>query len=205
MGEMLDYMEAQRLLVKYGIPVAESRYVKSAEEAAKFSGGKPIVMKVISQKAIHKSRGGLVALGLSTDSSIEKAFRDLSKKGSAIKPYRIIVQKMVPGGIEIIIGGKTDPQFGKLVLLGLGGIYVETFRDFALRLCPISDFDAKSMVAQLRSRKIVAPDEKSEKKLAKLLINASRLFEETKISELDLNPLIFHNGTYEAVDIRMIK
>lgn len=202
---MVDYLEASRLLKKYRIRAAEARYVRSADEAIAFSGGKPLVMKVISQKAIHKSRGGLVALNLATAESIKSSFSSLSKKGQKIKPYKILVQKMVPGGVEIIIGGKTDPQFGKMVLLGLGGIYVETFKDFALRVCPISNFDARSMVAQLRSKKIVAPDEKSQKLLVELIMRVSKLFYENKMSELDLNPLIFHDGIYEAVDIRVIR
>jgi succinyl-CoA synthetase beta subunit len=202
---MVDYLEAAKLLKKYGIRAAEARYASSADEAISFSAGKPIVMKVISQRAIHKSREGLVALNLATEKSVREAFAALSRKGQRVKPYRILVQRMAPGGVEIIIGGKTDPQFGKMVLLGLGGIYVETFRDFALRACPISNFDARSMVSQLRSKRIIAPDESSERQLVGLVMRVSKLFSENRMSELDLNPLIFHDGIYEAVDIRVIR
>lgn len=121
MGKMMDDLEAYALVKKYGIRAADVIYVKSAQEAIAFSKGKPIVMKAVSQKAIHKSKSGLVELDLRSPKEVASAFARLSRKGALIKPYKILVQRMVPGGVEIIIGGKVDEQFGKLVLLGLGG------------------------------------------------------------------------------------
>jgi acetyl-CoA synthetase (ADP-forming) len=92
-----------------------------------------------------------------------------------------------------------------MILLGLGGIYVEAFKDFALRVCPITMDDALSMVRQLRSRSVVAPDAAREKMLAELLLKASRMYRNSNVKELDLNPIILHDGTYDAVDIRMIR
>jgi hypothetical protein len=117
----------------------------------------------------------------------------------------MLAQQMVRGGTEIIIGGKIDPQFGKMVLLGLGGIYVETFKDFALRLCPITKYDAISMLKQLRSSAIVAPDKKTAERITELLLKTSRMYTENNITELDLNPVLIHDGTYDAVDLRMIR
>ena len=162
------------------------------------------MLKVLSQKALHKSKSGLVAVGLDSEDSVRKAFRSLQKKAAKLKPYNIIAQRMVTDGIEIIIGGNVDPQFGKMILFGLGGIYVETFKDFALRLCPITRYDAVSMLAQLRSKGIIAPDKKSREMVVDLLLKTSRMFESTRISELDLNPVILHEGTYDAVDLRML-
>jgi len=203
--ELVDYMDAHALLKGYKIRSVESRYAKSATDAIKFSGGKPIVLKVLSQKALHKNKNKLVELNLSTEKEITNSFNLLEKRAKKFRPYKIIAQKMVGKGIEIIIGGSVDAQFGKMVLLGLGGIYVETFKDFALRLCPITKYDAKSMLRQLKSRYIIAPDTKSEKQITDLLLNVSRMFINTKISELDLNPVILHDGTYDAVDLRLIK
>ena len=92
-----------------------------------------------------------------------------------------------------------------MVLLGLGGIYVEAFRDFALRVCPIRMDDALSMVRQLRSRSMIAPDATKEKMIAELLLKAARMYRNSNMKELDLNPIILHDGTYDAVDIRMIR
>jgi succinyl-CoA synthetase beta subunit len=204
-GVLMDYMEASRLLKKYGIKSVESTYVSNADEAIKFAGEDRIVLKVLSQKALHKSRNGLVELDLKGSDSIENAFNRLIKKAQQFEPYKVLAQKMVNKGVEVIVGGKIDPQFGKLVLIGLGGIYVETFKDFALRVCPIKSIDAESMLEQLKSEKIIAPDDKTRKMLVNLLVNASRMFYENEISELDLNPVIVYSGSYEAVDLRILK
>ncbi|MDE1865974.1 MAG: acetate--CoA ligase family protein [Candidatus Micrarchaeota archaeon] len=201
---LVEYFEAERLLKKYKIRSVESRYVKSAEEAEKFSAGGRIVLKAVSGKALHKSKSGLVVAGIS-GGEIGKAYSALERRAAKYRPYRILAQKMVHGGIEIIIGGSEDVQFGKMILLGLGGIYVEAFKDFALRVCPINMEEALSMIRQLRSRKIIAPDRASEKMVAELILKAARMYQGGRMKELDLNPIIIHDGTYDAVDIRMIK
>ncbi|MCW6160499.1 MAG: acetate--CoA ligase family protein [Candidatus Micrarchaeales archaeon] len=205
MAVLFDYDKAQRLLNRYKIRSIESRYVSSPEAAIKFADNDPIVLKALTNKALHKTKSGLVVLNLSTDKEIRNAFNALSKKAARFKPYKILAQRMVKDGIEIILGGNTDPQFGKMVLLGLGGIYVETFKDFALRTCPITRYDARSMLEQLKSRKIIAPDEKSSKMLEELLLKVSRMFAASEMKELDLNPIILHDGTYDAVDLRMLE
>jgi succinyl-CoA synthetase beta subunit len=202
---LVEYFEAERLLKRSGIRSVESRYVKSPAEAVRFAGGEKIVLKAVSGKALHKSKSGLVEAGLGSQIEIEKAFAAIGRKAAPYKPYRMLAQKMVKGGVEIIIGGNEDAQFGKMILLGLGGIYVEAFRDFALRVCPINMTDAISMVRQLRSRKVIAPTPAGEKAIAELLIKASRMYRNSNIKELDLNPVILHDGTYDAVDIRMIR
>ncbi|MDE1810417.1 MAG: acetate--CoA ligase family protein [Candidatus Micrarchaeota archaeon] len=204
MDELWDYDKAHALIKRYGIRSVESSYVRSADDAVRFASGSTIVLKAISAKALHKSKSGLIILDLSTNESIRDAYSLLEKRAQQFRPYKILAQKMVAGGIEIIIGGNTDEQFGKMILLGLGGIYVETFKDFALRVCPISDFDAESMIAQMKSRAIIAPTKESEAAIKKLLISAAKMFAENEITEFDLNPLILHDGTYDAVDLRVM-
>jgi succinyl-CoA synthetase beta subunit len=201
---LIDYMEGYKILDRYGIRSVESGYVESADEAVKFSRGKSIVLKAISQNAVHKSRSGLVALNLSSDKEIRSAYGALTKRAQEFKPFKVLAQHMAKSGVEVIIGGNTDQQFGKLILMGLGGIYVETFKDVATRVCPISRRDAMSMLMQLRSHKIIAPDPAAEKRVIGLLLKISKMFENTDIKELDLNPVIMHSNGYEAVDIRMI-
>ena len=206
MGKLLEYMKAYSMLRRHGIRALDAKYVSSAADAIDFSSGKPIVLKAISEKALHKSKNGLVKLNLSTERDIRSAYADLESRARNLKPYKILAQRMVTNGLEIIVGGNTDPQFGKMVLLGLGGIYVETFKDFALRVCPITRNDAESMISQLRSRAIVAPDPATEKMIADLLLDVSNMLtKEQGISELDLNPVILHDGTYDAVDLRVIE
>jgi succinyl-CoA synthetase beta subunit len=205
MAALVDYDKAKALLDRYKIKSVKSKYIKNAEDAISFSNGSDIVLKVISQKALHKSKSGLVILGLRTEPEIKAAYNKLAKKALKLKPYKIQAQKMVSNGIEIIIGGSVDVQFGKMILLGLGGIYVETFRDFALRLCPITRYDALCMINQLKSKKVIAPDKKNEELIVNLLLKTSKMFENNSFSELDLNPIILHDNTYDAVDLRLLK
>ena len=201
---LLDYFEGKKLLDKYGIKSIESSYVSSSKEALSFAGKDHIVLKLISDKALHKSKAGLVKLDLNGE-GITVAFKDLELKGKDLKPYKIIAQKMSKGGVEVIVGGRTDPQFGKLILLGLGGIYVEVFRDFALRVCPINRNDAQDMIDQLRSKNVVTFQGKDNEMIIGLLLSVSKLLTDNeKVTELDLNPLIIKEGSYVAVDIRMI-
>lgn len=201
---LLDYFEGKKILDKYGIRSVESKYVSSSKDAVSFAGKDPIVLKLISEKALHKSKSGLVKLDLKGNDIID-AFDELEEKGSSLKPYKIIAQKMSKSGVEIIVGGRTDPQFGRMLLIGLGGIYVEVFRDFALRICPITRNDAQDMIVQLKSKNVVTFQGKDTSMLVDLLLSVSKLLTENdKITELDLNPLIVKEGSYVAVDIRMI-
>lgn len=204
--QLMDYMEAKAILDRYGLRSIDSKYVNSAAEAVKFAANGRIVLKVLSGKALHKSKSGLVKLDLSTEGEITGAFDYLTKKAADLKPCKIIAQRMSPTGVEIIIGGKTDPQFGKTILIGLGGIYVEAFRDFALRLVPITRYDARDMLAQLKSSKIITYAGERQKMLESLLMSVSRMLEEhAEIAELDLNPVIVTKTGYEIVDIRVLR
>ncbi len=206
MSTLMDYMDAYSLLGKYGIKALDAKYVKNVDEAIEFSKGRKIVMKLISDKAIHKSKSGLVKLNLASDAEIRSAYSELVKLGEKLQPYKILVQAQVTNGIEIIIGGNTDPQFGKLILLGLGGIYVEVFKDVTIRLCPITEYDAQAMIESLKSKQIILQDSRNEKIVQELLIKVSNfLVKNPDITELDLNPIILHDGTYDAVDLRLMK
>lgn len=203
--ELLDYMKASAMLEKYGIKSIRSAYVSNPKDAIKFAGKGAIVLKLISNKALHKSKAGLVKTGLFGEDSIRSAFEDLAKKGKKLMPYKIIAQEMASNGIEVIIGSNIDQQFGKMILLGLGGIYVEAFKDTSLRVCPITIHDAQDMVDQLKSSSIVAGNEKRREMLIELIIKVAKLAQDNDISELDLNPVIIRDGSYDVVDIRILK
>jgi succinyl-CoA synthetase beta subunit len=203
---LLDYLQAKKLLDKYGISSIDSKYVNSAGDAAAFSGGKGIVLKLISDKAIHKSKEGLVKLDLRGKGEIAAAFNYLVRKGEKLRPYKILAQKMSGGGIEMIIGGSTDKQFGRMLLVGLGGVYVETFKDVELRLCPIKKDDAREMLADLKSGGVVTYKGAATEMLASLLTKVSALLVENEdVTELDLNPVIVREASYDVVDIRVIR
>ncbi len=203
---LLDYMQAKKLLARYGIGSIDSKYISSADDAVKFANGSKIVMKLISGKAIHKSREGLVKLGLESSEEISAAYNYLAKRGKKLRPFKVLAQKMASDGIEIIIGGNTDKQFGKMLLVGLGGIYVETFHDVQLRLCPITRKDALNMLSELKSGKVITYSGKATERIVALLLNVSRMLATNpKISELDLNPVIVRPDSYDVVDIRILE
>ncbi len=202
---LLEYMQAKKLLDKYKIRSADSGYVGSVKEAVAFSAGKRIVLKLISVKALHKSKAGLVKLDLEKEDEIASAYDDLMKRGKTLKPYKILAQKMAEPGVEIIIGGNTDKQFGKMLLVGLGGVYVEAFKDVQMRLCPITKADAEDMLAELQSRNVVTYNGKAEDEIVSLLMKVSKLLVESKgVQELDLNPVVVRPNSYEVVDIRIL-
>lgn len=205
MTVLLEYEKAAAMLEKYKVRSVQGRYIKSPDEAAALVKGGPIAMKAISGKALHKTKAGLIVLNISTADGAKSAFKTLTKNAAKYKPFKILAQRMVNGGTEIIIGGKVDPQFGKMILIGLGGVYVEAFRDFALRVCPITKGDAASMLDQLRSKNVVAPDEATRRMLVDLLMRVSDIIVGNDIVELDLNPVILHDGTYDTVDLRVLK
>ncbi len=204
MVKQLDYMKAEELLNMYGIKVVSGKYVKNTDEAIRFFDGEAIVLKAIPSKPVHKSKSGMVAVDLKTPDEIVKGFNKVRKAAHRFSPYKILAQKMVKG-TEIIIGGRQDAQFGKLLLVGLGGVDVEIFRDFSLRVCPITGYDAESMITGLKSRSIIASSDKQFKMVKELLIKASKLMSDNDISELDLNPIILHDDTYHAVDLRILE
>ncbi len=203
----MDYMKAKELLSHYNVKSVDSTYINNVDEAINFSNGNPIVLKVLTQKALHKTKSGLVELNLISDKEIKSAYDRLIKKSMQYKPYKILAQHMVDyksDNIEIIIGGRKDLQFGPLVLIGLGGIYVETFRDFALRICPINKQEALGMIDELKSGSVIAKNKHEKEMIVNILMNVSKLMTEHNINELDLNPLILHDNTYSAVDLRVL-
>ncbi|MGC8676331.1 MAG: acetate--CoA ligase family protein [Candidatus Micrarchaeia archaeon] len=202
---LLEYFEAKKILDKYGIRSIDSAYVDTGKEAIEFAGKEPIVLKAISEKAMHKSKAGLVKLNLEGEEEISAAYRTLEREAKPFAPYKILAQKMSKGGVETIIGGSVDAQFGKVMLIGLGGVYVEAFRDTAMRLCPITRYDAEEMLLQLKSRNVITYNGAARRMLVDLLLRFSKMFSaEQGIKEIDLNPVIVRKDSYEAVDLRMI-
>ncbi|MGC8572193.1 MAG: acetate--CoA ligase family protein [Candidatus Micrarchaeia archaeon] len=200
----MDFDKAGSLLNSYGLRIVESKFVTSYEDAISFSDGEGIVLKAITPKATHKTKSGLIFTDLYTEEDIKKAYNMLVKRAKNFKPFDILAQPMIKNGIEIIVGGSTDKQFGKIIMVGFGGIYVEVFKDVSARICPIDGYDALSMINELKSKNIIAPDAHYKNIIKELILKASKMFFENDIKEFDLNPVILHDKTYDIVDIRMI-
>jgi acyl-CoA synthetase (NDP forming) len=182
--------------------------LRSAEQI-----GYPLVLKVVSADISHKSDLGGVMLNLKDRHSLEQAIHDMQQRlhtrapDASISGY--LLQKMVSGGREVILGGKRDRSFGPVILFGLGGIYVEVFKDAALRMAPLTRQDAESMVSELRGSRIldgVRGEAPSDIKAIQdnLLRLSQMMLDLPDILEIDINPLMcFEHGSM-AVDARIV-
>lgn len=207
MLKQLSYENALHVCQKYHLPIISTAFVRTPTEL-KHSLQKypfPIALKAIGKKIIHKSDIGGVKLHIASKNEALHAFHSLQKIHGIEK---VAVQPMVKG-IEIIIGGKRDMQFGPVVLIGSGGIYTEILKDVSMRLCPVTKKDAMEMICELKIYPILMGSRGQKKinvnRLAQLLVNVSHLMRNEKISELDLNPVMATPQKIVVVDVRIIE
>ncbi len=205
--------ETVDLLASYGIPVAAQAFASTADEAvrAAASVGYPVVMKVVSPDALHKSEAGGVITGLSSEKEVVGAFNAVRKNLHDYNPDAafagVRVAKMAREGHDMFIGANMDPSFGPIVFFGYGGIYVEVFRDTRCVLCPASPDEVRKKLAGLRSRRILegvrgnAPSDIDA--FVDAVVRVSHLVaDHPNILELDINPLrVFAAGAC-ALDAR---
>jgi acyl-CoA synthetase (NDP forming) len=209
---MMSELEAKELLAGYGIPVNEGRAACSAVEAAEEARhiGFPVVVKVLSEKIVHKSDLGLVALSMCNPSDVGRAAERILAKARTIDPdARVVIQAMAPQGTEVIVGAKRDPQFGPTILFGLGGIFVEVFKDVSIRVAPVDRAMAMDMIDDVKGYAILkgARGKKGVdlEALADIIVNTSRLMmEQDKVLELDMNPVMAYEKGAVAVDARAL-
>lgn len=178
------------LLRTYHMPVAEYATVKSIEDALVEAKriGYPVALKIASPGIMHKTDIKGVSLNITNSMELERAFKEM-------KGNEFLVQRMAPEGLEVIIGGRRDREFGPVVLFGLGGIFVEVLQDVALRVAPVDEDEAENMIGEIKGSLLLkgfrgqAP--RDVKSLIKCIVNVSRLLvENPEIQNLDINPLI---------------
>ncbi len=197
---------SKRILEKYGIRTSMPVEVRDEEEAVRVARemGFPVVMKVV---AVHKSDVGGVVLDLRDEESVREAFRKLARIVEEGRAEGITVQPMLEKGIEIIVGVTTDEQFGRVMMFGLGGVFVEVIRDVSFRLMPLSREDAEEMVREIKGYRLlegyrgVKGDVDS---LVDLMLKLNEVVEREKVVELDLNPVIVYEKGCVVADARMV-
>ena len=200
---------------QYDIPVPPFKMVNSlpgALAAAK-EIGYPVVIKVVSEKILHKSDIGGVMLGIVSDSALEISFAQLvanvRKAAPAIEKPTVLVQKMMPAATELVLGAIRDRLFGPVVMFGLGGIYVEVLKRVGFRLAPFGLDEARTLIHDTLPPKIVAGARGRRKlnvdAIATMLVSLGRMLEEhPQIEEVDLNPCLALDDGCLAVDARII-
>jgi acyl-CoA synthetase (NDP forming) len=206
------------VLKSYGFQIPKSELAITEDECAKLSEeiGYPIVLKVSSPNIIHKTDVGGVELNLKNALEVRKAYQRIMEnvkrsKGDDAKILGINIQEFVTNGKEMIIGMKRDPQFGPLLMFGLGGIYVEILRDVSFRLAPIKELGALHMIESTKASKLLSGirgEKPSDiKSIVEYLERMSQLVMDfSEIQEIDINPLlVFEQGKgSKVVDARIV-
>ena len=208
----LSEPEALGLLEAYGIPVARYAFARTPDEAAQAAArmGVPVAVKIVAPDIIHKTDVGGVRLALSTPVEVATAAAELLEAGRrAGEPQGVLVQEMVRGGRETIVGLSREPGFGPFVMFGLGGVFVEALHDVVFRLAPIHTLDAHDMLRGIRGAVVLegfrgVPPADLEA-LADVLLRVSQLAtDHPEIAELDVNPLLAFPDGVRAVDARVL-
>ena len=213
----LDEASGKALLAQHGIAVPRSIVARGAEEARENAKvlTPPFVVKVVSPDILHKSDAGGVRVGLKSAAEVSDAIREMSAlhgiRGAKVEGW--LVEEMAPAGHELVVGGSRDPDFGPLVMLGLGGVFVEILQDVAFRICPITRLDAEQMIDELKAAAVLkgargrAPA--SREAIIDVLVKVGGeggllMRHADEIAELDVNPLIVSEKGAVAVDARVI-
>jgi len=204
---------AKKILTEYGVKVPKYALVKSADEAEKKARevGFPLVAKIVSPQILHKTDVNGVKVGLNSEAAVKETFNDMH--GRLSKQYNVkgvLLEKMAAPGAELIVGLQNDPQFGPIIMVGIGGIYTEVFKDVTFRVLPITKEDAVSMMEDLKGKQILkgfrgAPSVSMDA-LANALVSIGNLGTDMApyYESIDFNPVIFYEKDYVVVDAKIL-
>jgi acyl-CoA synthetase (NDP forming) len=212
---ILTEFESKEILKEAGIPVIETRLAKTEEEAVSLSQeiGFPVALKIASPDVIHKSDSGGVRLALNHMDEVKTAYNEIIESVSQQYPGVLIqgvsVQKMARPGTEVIVGTSKDPQFGPVIMFGLGGIFVEILKDVSFRIIPVDRRDALEMIKEIKGYPLLQGYRGKEPAnisvLVEIILKLSSLIEKNpQIKELELNPIVAYGDGAVAVDARII-
>ena len=213
----LTEREGKAVLATYGVPVVRDILTTSADAAAAaaIELGYPVVMKVESPAIPHKTEADVIRLKLETETAVRQAFNEVmanARRHAAEADIRgVLVQPMVPQGAEIMVGARVDAQFGPMIVVGLGGIFVELLKDTVVRLAPVDTVEARAMLDELKAQAVLdgfrGATAVDRERLAEVIARVSEFAadQRARIAELDINPLICTSDRIIAVDALMQK
>jgi acetyl-CoA synthetase (ADP-forming) len=212
---VLDEPAAKRVLAAYGLSVPRGVTVMPGEKPGLGGLAGPFAAKLISPDASHKSEVGGVRLGLADAAAAAQAVREMEAlaRGKGLALDGVLIEEMAPAGVELVIGGLVDARFGPVIMLGLGGVFVEVFGDTAFRVCPIDIQDAREMIDDLKGAPLLrgarGRHPVDEKRVVEALLavggEEGLLVEnENQVAELDINPLIVSAEAAIACDARIV-
>ena len=212
---LLTEVEAKQVLKEAGLQVTDTRLATDKAAALTLAKGMgyPVVLKIVSPDIVHKSDVGGVKLNLADEAAVGAAYDDIiaaaKKAVPAANVHGVSVQAMADPGTEIILGMSKDPQFGPVLMFGLGGVLVEVLKDVAFRIVPLTDRDAKQMVREIKGFPVLegyrGQDPADLATIEEALLKLSQYVEQhEEIKELDLNPVIAYKKGISAVDARIV-
>jgi len=204
---VLSEHESKKVFAAYQIPVTREIYidhVQNVVEAAK-TIGYPLVLKGCSSEIAHKTEKGLIRVDIRSEAEVIAACQEMMDRMSGCKERGILVQEMVKGSRELVVGLTRDPQFGPCVMFGLGGIFTEILKDISFRIAPLEKGDAMEMMKEIRGYKILEGVRGMEAAdldcLANILVSMGEIgIDHNRIKEIDINPLIISGNKPVAVD-----
>jgi len=219
--EKMDDMEAAKLLKRFGIPVTRQLFARTEIEAVVCAKkiGYPLVLKVSSPGVVHKTDSGAIATKIGDVFQLRKAYASIIRNAKRHNPKvdikGVIVQEMVAGPQlrEVIMGGKMDPQFGPVVMFGLGGIFVEVMKDVSFGIAPIERKDARRMISGIKGYPVLkgvrGQKPVNMRALEDSLLKTSKLMHSIRkskqpVQELDINPLFIDDKRAIAADVRIM-
>jgi len=212
---ILTEVESKQILAEAGIPIARAQLAATREEAVAAARqiGLPVVLKIVSPDISHKSDVGGVKLNLGSQEAVAAAFDEIVAAAQRAQPGATIlgvsVQKMARPGVEVIMGMTKDPQFGPVLMFGLGGVFVEVLKDVAFRIVPLEPRDARQMIRDIQGFPVLEGFRGQEPAdlaaLEDMLMRLSAFVEgHPEIQELDLNPVFAYKDGALAVDARIV-
>ena len=215
-GKPVSLHQALTRIAEQGLPCVDINQANSAGGAAEIAReqGFPVALKISSADVLHKSDFGGVRLNLDSPEAVEKAYEDMLATVRQARPEAklgdVLVSRMAPPGLEVIVGMNRDPQFGPIILFGLGGIMVEIFQDVSLRLLPFSRDDALDMIREIKGYELISgyrgQPPIDEQALADCLLSVAQMAEKhSEIVEIDLNPVMAYPDGILVVDARIIE
>ncbi len=207
--DSLSEFDSKRVIQRAGVQITNEELAVTREEAVEIARkiGYPVVLKGTGHKATHKTEMGLVKLRLNSDEDVSAAYDEIMSKDAELEG--VLVQEMISGEREFVIGLTRDPQFGPCVMFGLGGIFTEVLNDVSFRVAPLTDYDAEDMISEIKTNKLLEEFRGSpavdREILKKALIGIGNLgLENDEIKEIDINPVIISGDKPIAVDALVV-
>ncbi|KAA0013432.1 MAG: acetyl-CoA synthetase [Thermoplasmata archaeon] len=201
--KVLPEHEAKKLLIEYGIPTTKFEVIEKDEDIEQIRLTYPLALKVSSPKILHKTEAGALKLNIKSKEELIEEYRKMKEK---FPDEVFLVEEMEEQGVEIIAGIVNDAIFKKCIMVGMGGIYTEIYKDVSFRMLPVGRHDIEDMLMDLKAHKIFEGFRRKVDKdaLIDILLKISKIGEEMHIKQMDLNPIFLYEEGAKVIDAKII-